>query len=153
VHGNSGEYLTLARTYCSCQAHYYEVVAKSEAPYVSLQPQISIFQACTCNLLLLLQHCQLHQPAVDFHSTSLVSLGAMLTCIGNLKRYQLEPCQPSPCFVCRVSLCSADHCRHDARLSALQCKHQLAARLALILKQCPIITVSDAVLAQHLLKV
>jgi predicted nucleic acid-binding Zn finger protein len=38
VHGKSGEYLTLAKSYCSCQAHYYEVVAKSEAPYVSPMP-------------------------------------------------------------------------------------------------------------------
>lgn len=35
VHGKSGNYLTLPKSYCACQAHYYEVVAKSEAPYVS----------------------------------------------------------------------------------------------------------------------
>lgn len=64
VHGKSGQYLTLPKTYCSCHAHYYEVVAKSEAPF---------------------------------------------------------------------------------------CKHQLAARLAFILKSCPTTTVSDAALAEHLL--
>jgi hypothetical protein len=36
VRGKSGVYITFAKTYCSCQAHYYEVVCKSEAPYVSL---------------------------------------------------------------------------------------------------------------------
>jgi hypothetical protein len=35
VRGKSGVYITFAKTYCSCQAHYYEVVCKSEAPYVS----------------------------------------------------------------------------------------------------------------------
>jgi hypothetical protein len=35
VHGKSGNYLTLPTSYCACQAHYYEVVSKSEAPYVS----------------------------------------------------------------------------------------------------------------------
>lgn len=35
VHGKSGQYLTLVKSYCSCQAHYYEVVAKGEALYVS----------------------------------------------------------------------------------------------------------------------
>jgi hypothetical protein len=34
----------------------------------------------------------------------------------------------------------------------VQCKHQLAARLAFILKSCPIITVTDAALADHLLQ-
>ncbi|KAF8060030.1 ZSWIM7 [Scenedesmus sp. PABB004] len=64
VKGKSGVYLTFARTYCACQAHYYEVVCKAEAPY---------------------------------------------------------------------------------------CKHQLAARLAVILQRCPVTVVPDATLAQFLL--
>jgi hypothetical protein len=36
-------------------------------------------------------------------------------------------------------------------LLVLQCKHQLAARLAFILKSCPVTPVTDAVLAEHLL--
>jgi hypothetical protein len=36
-------------------------------------------------------------------------------------------------------------------LCCVQCKHQLAARLAFILKSCPVTTVTDAVLAEHLL--
>lgn len=35
VHGKSGQHLTLSKSFCSCQAHYYEVVCKAEAPYVS----------------------------------------------------------------------------------------------------------------------
>lgn len=37
VRGKSGVYITFAKTYCSCQAHYYEVVCKSEAPYCKHQ--------------------------------------------------------------------------------------------------------------------
>eukprot|EP00879_Flechtneria_rotunda_P012810 GHRR01013376.1.p1 GENE.GHRR01013376.1~~GHRR01013376.1.p1 ORF type:complete len:136 (+),score=40.79 GHRR01013376.1:228-635(+) len=65
VQGKNGQYITFSRTYCSCQAHYYEVVCKAEAPY---------------------------------------------------------------------------------------CKHQLAARLALILKRCPVAVVPDAAMAEFLLQ-
>ena len=65
MQGKSGTYLTLASSCCSCQAHYYEVVCKADAPF---------------------------------------------------------------------------------------CKHQLAARLALILKRCPVTLVPDAALAEHLLQ-
>jgi len=36
VHGKSDQHTTLPRHYCTCQAHHFEVVCKSEAPYVSL---------------------------------------------------------------------------------------------------------------------
>eukprot|EP00878_Enallax_costatus_P007130 GHUV01007473.1.p2 GENE.GHUV01007473.1~~GHUV01007473.1.p2 ORF type:complete len:139 (+),score=23.19 GHUV01007473.1:150-566(+) len=65
VKGKTGQYVTFAKTYCSCQAHYYEVVSRAEAPY---------------------------------------------------------------------------------------CKHQLAARLALVLKRCPVTYVPDTALAEFLLQ-
>jgi hypothetical protein len=35
VHGKSHQHTTLPRHYCSCQAYHYEVVCRSDAPYVS----------------------------------------------------------------------------------------------------------------------
>jgi hypothetical protein len=46
VRGKSGVYITFAKTYCSCQAHYYEVVCKSEAPYVSCLSAAGLQRIC-----------------------------------------------------------------------------------------------------------
>jgi hypothetical protein len=44
------------------------------------------------------------------------------------------------------------HCLPLMCDSCVQCKHQLAARLAHLLKRCPVTVVADAALAQHLLQ-
>eukprot|EP00775_Hariotina_reticulata_P003683 gene3683-3943_t len=44
VPGTAGEeYVTMAKSYCSCQAHYYEVVTRSDAPYIRvyLRPDLA----------------------------------------------------------------------------------------------------------------
>lgn len=46
VRGKSGVYLTFARSYCCCQAYYYEVVSKTEALYVSTLQTHAVMFAC-----------------------------------------------------------------------------------------------------------
>lgn len=49
---SSDNYLVFPEHYCSCQAFFYEVVGRSEAPYVSLELASTINLAlCTVRLL------------------------------------------------------------------------------------------------------
>jgi hypothetical protein len=41
VHGKSGQYVTVPKHFCSCQAYYYKVLSKSADPYVSSKGIIS----------------------------------------------------------------------------------------------------------------
>jgi len=65
VPGTAGEeYITMDKSYCSCQAHYYEVVSKSEAPYVSAG---AVAKNCVCTLGMMLRMAcvQLIRPPVQ----------------------------------------------------------------------------------------
>jgi predicted nucleic acid-binding Zn finger protein len=126
VHGKSGQYITLPRHYCSCQAHFYEVVGKADAPYVREQtkgvasgwlPPQGVGSCC-----MLLQLLQLH----GIHLQEILPLP-----LAGLGHAQARLCM---------------------LLAALQCKHQLAARMAMLLGRCTVTSVEDATLATILMQ-
>ncbi len=136
VHGKSSQHTALPRHYCSCQAHHYEVVCKSEAPYVSLafpDPLCAGQSGCLDGL------------TIGAHCTT-PTLGASQVNLPLLCMWHTSHCLPH-------------HARHAnsttpllVNSSHMQCKHQLAARLAWILKSCPVTPVDDAMIANMLLE-
>lgn len=73
---------------------------------------------------------------------------------GVLRRQQSFPLSPGASHgsIVRGKMCNTLLMLLLLMVCDVQCKHQLAARLAFILKSCPIISVSDAALAEHLLQ-
>ena len=96
VQGKSAvdHYLVFPAHYCSCHAFFYEVVGRSEAPFVSLYLVLRLFSCKMCDSL---------------HFT--------------MRQYLF-----------------------------LQCKHQIAARVAETSRRCQITVVPDHVLAEILLE-
>lgn len=155
VHGKSGNYLTLPTSYCACQAHYYEVVSKSEAPYVSacqMAAEKLHFLAYCATLQAAVYHAVTFLPT-DLNSLCQSTLHMVLQATDQVASTGGQTCKARLTNLHALLTKQAERVLllPDLPLCRVQCKHQLAARLAFILKSCPITTVTDAVLAEHLL--